>query len=53
MLVSLGYILHSMPKAQSEKWFRETLPGPARLAWKVIGRRQFAAEYRKVFQTEP
>jgi hemerythrin-like domain-containing protein len=53
LLVSLGYILHSLPDGEREKWSKEMLPGPARLLWRLVGRHQFAAEYRKVFQTEP
>lgn len=44
MLYSLGYILSSMSEEEGAAWMKANLPVPARLAWRLVGKRQFAAQ---------
>ncbi|MEO8093764.1 MAG: hemerythrin domain-containing protein, partial [Pseudolysinimonas sp.] len=39
--VQLGFILASMPPEQREKWRKEFLPGPVRLLYNLVGKRQY------------
>lgn len=45
-MASLGYILDSMTPADASIWMKVNLPAPIRLLYRLIGRRQFAAEQR-------
>jgi iron-sulfur cluster repair protein YtfE (RIC family) len=47
MLVFLGYILLSATDRQ-RAYFLAQSPLPARIAWKVLGRRKFEADYQRV-----
>jgi len=33
--------------------FLQSMPAPARIAWKVMGRRVFTREYRRISGTDP
>ena len=43
-LASLGYILSSMSPEEGEAWMKANLPAPIRLLWRVVGKRNFAAQ---------
>ena len=45
-LINLGHILSSMPPAEADVWLRANVPAPARLLWRLLGRRQFESEAR-------
>lgn len=51
MFIQLGYILDSLPEHEREKWKREFLPGPVRLLWSLLGRRQFLKHRAKLLGT--
>ncbi|WP_458688727.1 hemerythrin domain-containing protein [Nocardia tengchongensis] len=51
-LVFLGFLLHAASAPDRHKVLAE-LPLPARLAWRLLGRRAFDREYRQVYGTEP
>lgn len=46
MLIDIGYILDSMTPEEGKEWMRSTLPAPARLLYRLIGKRQYEAEQR-------
>lgn len=48
LLIQLGWILDGMPAAQRRAFLRG-MPLPARVLWRLVGRRQFAAEKAKVY----
>lgn len=48
MLVILGYILHSATSEQRSLFFAQS-PFAARVAWKLLGKRKFEADYRLVY----
>lgn len=48
MLVVLGYILHSATPDQ-RSFFLAQNPLAARVAWKLLGRRKFEADFRRVY----
>lgn len=48
-LISLGYILDSMTPTEAETWMRANLPAPVRLLWRIVGRRQWAAEQKSLY----
>lgn len=48
MLVILGYILLGATEEQ-RAFFLAQSPLPARIAWKLLGRRKFEADYRRVY----
>lgn len=52
LLIQLGFILLGT-SAQDRAAFLAQLPLPARIAWRLVGRRQFAAEYRRIYQQAP
>ncbi|WP_029291247.1 hemerythrin domain-containing protein [Cellulomonas sp. HZM] len=41
MLLQLGWILDVVPADERAGWMRTNLPLPARVAWRLVGRRQF------------
>ncbi len=44
MFIQLGYIMASMTPDAAEAWAKKELPAPVRLLYRLIGKRQFAAE---------
>jgi hypothetical protein len=48
LLVHLGWILDGLPAAERREFLR-TMPVGARVAWRLVGRRQFAKERRRVY----
>lgn len=51
-LVFLGFMLQANEPEHGRE-FLTHLPVPARIAWKLLGRRTFAEEYRKIYATDP
>ncbi|WP_433522652.1 hemerythrin domain-containing protein [Nocardia pseudovaccinii] len=51
-LVFLGFILQGVPHAERRKFLAD-MPFAARLAWRLLGRRAFAKEYRSIYGTDP
>ena len=49
MFIQLGFILDSMPPDVARRFFAEALPAPARVLYRLIGRRQYLAHRRKVY----
>jgi hemerythrin-like domain-containing protein len=52
MLIQLGFILLGTTPADRAA-FLAKLPVPARIAWRLVGRRRFAAEYRRIYGRAP
>ena len=52
LLVQLGFILLGTSPADRAAFLAQ-LPLPARVAWRVVGRRRFAAEYRRIYRRAP
>lgn len=40
-LIQLGFILASMPAADSAEWMKKNLPAPVRLIYRLVGKRQY------------
>ncbi|MET9028966.1 hemerythrin domain-containing protein [Nocardia sp. NPDC004168] len=51
-LVFLGFILQGVSDDDRRKTLAE-MPLPARLAWRLLGRRVFAKEYREIYHADP
>lgn len=51
-LVFFGFLLQGASDADRRKFLAE-MPLPARLAWRLLGRRAFAKEYREIYGTDP
>ncbi|PSR70302.1 cation-binding protein [Nocardia sp. MDA0666] len=51
-LVFLGFMMHTASESQRRKLLAE-MPPVARLAWRVLGRRGFAREYRAIYRRDP
>ncbi|WP_405177720.1 hemerythrin domain-containing protein [Nocardia sp. NBC_01377] len=51
-LIFLGFILQGVPDTHRRNLLAE-MPLPARLAWRVLGRRAFTKEYREIYHTAP
>ncbi len=51
-LVFLGFLLMANT-AERGREFLTHLPAPARIAWKLLGRRTFAKEYRRIYGVDP
>ncbi|WP_456787863.1 hemerythrin domain-containing protein [Cellulomonas sp. P5_C5] len=49
MLLQLGWILEVVPADERAGWLRTNLPVPARVLWRLVGRRQFAAHRARVY----
>ena len=49
MFLQLGWILEVVPPDERARWLRTNLPAPARLLWRLMGRRQFAAHRARVY----
>ena len=52
LLVFLGFMLDANSPARGRE-FLTHMPAPARLAWRLIGRRAFAKEYRRIYGVDP
>ena len=53
LLIQLGYVLDTIEPSDRSVWMRATLPGPVRGLYAIVGRRQFAADYRRIYQADP
>ncbi|WP_040814798.1 hemerythrin domain-containing protein [Nocardia concava] len=51
-LVFLGFLMHTASAAERRKFLAE-MPLTARLAWRLLGRRVFASEYRRIYGVDP
>jgi hemerythrin-like domain-containing protein len=51
-LVFLGFLLMANTPERGRE-FLAHLPTPARVAWKLLGRRTFAREYRRIYDVDP
>jgi hemerythrin-like domain-containing protein len=51
-LVFLGFLL-AANTAEHGREFLTAMPAAARIAWKLIGRRTFAKDYRRIYGTDP
>lgn len=51
LLLQLGWILEVVPAEERAGWLRTNLPAPARLLWRLVGRRRFAAHRALVYGT--
>jgi len=51
-LVFLGFLLAANTPERGRE-FLQKMPGPARIAWKLMGRKVFAREYRRIYGTDP
>ena len=49
LFLQLGWILEVVPADERAGWLRTNLPAPARLLWRLVGRRQFAAHRARVY----
>ena len=49
MLLQLGWILEVIPPDERAGWMRTNLPAPARVMWRIVGRRQFVAHRARVY----
>jgi len=52
LLIQLGFILLGTSPADRAAFLAQ-LPLPARIAWRLVGRRQFRAEYERIYQRPP
>jgi len=49
LFLQLGWILEVVPADERAGWLRTNLPAPARVLWRLVGRRQFAAHRARVY----
>ena len=49
LFLQLGWILEVVPADERAGWLRTNLPVPARVLWRLVGRRQFAAHRARVY----
>jgi len=49
MFLQLGWILEVVPADERAGWLRTNLPAPARVLWRLVGRRQFAAHRARIY----
>ena len=52
LLIQLGYILLGQPRERRRAFLAE-MPPPVRLAWRLLGRRRFTREYRRIYLADP
>ena len=52
LLLSVGWLLNSADPEQARK-FQAELPLAGRVLWRLVGRRQWTAEYRRIYLTDP
>jgi hemerythrin-like domain-containing protein len=50
--IQLGYILDGMPAEERAAWIKHHVPGPARLLFRMTGRRQIAANQRLLYSRD-
>jgi hypothetical protein len=48
LLIQLGWILDGLSPDERREFLR-TMPVPARVAWRLLGKRMFAKELRKIY----
>ncbi|WP_157110457.1 hypothetical protein [Nocardia anaemiae] len=48
----LGFVLQGVPHVERRKFLAD-MPFAARLAWRLLGRRAFAKDYRSIYGTDP
>lgn len=53
LMVQLGYVLDPFNPEERVVWMRESLPGFVRLLYRLIGRRQYESDYRRIYGTVP
>ena len=53
LMVQLGYILDPFEPEERDVWMKKTLPGVVRLLYRLIGRRQYEADYHRIYGTVP
>lgn len=53
LMVQLGFILEGFAPDERDEWLRTNVPGPARMLYRVIGRRQYEKNYRLVYGRRP
>ncbi|MFT4111080.1 hemerythrin domain-containing protein [Propionicimonas sp.] len=51
LFLQLGWILEVVPPEERSGWLATNLPAPARVLWRMIGRRQFARHRALVYGT--
>lgn len=49
LFLQLGWILEVVPADQQAGWLRTNLPAPARVLWRLVGKRQFAAHRARIY----
>ncbi len=49
LLLQLGWILEVVPEGERAAWLKTNLPAPARLLWKTVGTRKFAAHRARIY----
>ncbi len=53
LMVQLGYILDPFSPEERDVWMKKSLPGFVRLLYRLIGRRQYEADYHRIYGTAP
>jgi hypothetical protein len=50
--IQLGYILDAMPAGERTAWMKHHVPAPIRLLFRMMGRRQIAANHRLLYSKD-
>ncbi|WP_336852215.1 hemerythrin domain-containing protein [Sinomonas albida] len=53
LMVQLGYFLDAFTPEERGMWMKQSIPGFARVLYKLVGRRQYESDYRRVYGTAP
>lgn len=53
LMVQLGYVLDAFTPEERVVWMKESIPGFARVLYRLVGRRQYESDYRRVYGTAP
>lgn len=53
LMVQLGYVLDPFAPEERLMWMKASIPGFARLLYRLVGRRQYESDYRRVYGTAP
>jgi hypothetical protein len=53
LFVQLGLILDSVPSAKRDAWFKESVPAPVRVIYKLFGKRKYEEAMRELFPGRP
>lgn len=53
LMVQLGYVLDPFAPDDRLTWMKTSIPGFARVLYKLVGRRQYESDYRRVYGTAP